>query len=118
MDFPRKHIAGVYQKIGKTFGELIANFVVGSDETGLSGMEGAVSAVGSRGKSKYEKTNNDSRVSITICHKGSVACSNGPTAFLLPGKRKRKAYSNDFLVKHGTAHGSTIAMTESGYTTG
>ena len=48
---------------------------------------------------------------------GSVAGSNRPTAFLLSGKRKHKAFTDDFLVKHGAAPGSTIAMTESGYMT-
>ena len=96
LDLLRERNTGVCQKTGKTFGELIANFIVGGDETGLSGMEGAVSIVGSRGKSKHENNNNDSRVSITMYCAGSVAGSNGPTAFLLSGKRKRKAFLTTF----------------------
>ena len=52
-----------------------------------------------------------------MCRTGSVAGSNGPTAFLLSGKRKRKAFSNGFFVKYGAAYGRTIAITESGYMT-
>ena len=56
-------------------------------------------------------------MSVTMYCTGSAAGSNGPTAFLLFGKRKRKAFSDEFLVNHGAAHGSTIVMTESGYMT-
>ena len=39
---------------------------------------------------------------------------NGPTMFLLSGKRKHKSFSDDFLVKHGVPRRSTITMIESG----
>ena len=66
LDLLRELNAGVCQKTGKTFGELIANFIVAGDETGLSGMEGAVRIVGSRGKSKQEK--------IIMIHVSQLPC--------------------------------------------
>ena len=48
---------------------------------------------------------------------GTVAGTNGPTAFLLKGKRKRKAYSDAFLIKHGCEPGSVITMNENAYMT-
>ena len=48
---------------------------------------------------------------------GSAAGATGPTAFLPPGKHHRKSFSDQWLVKHGAAPGSTIVMTPNGYMT-
>ena len=48
---------------------------------------------------------------------GNVAGNNGPTAFLMKGKRRRLAYIDAFLVKEGCEPGSTIAMMENAFMT-
>ena len=113
----RARNTGVCKETGKTFGEVIHHFIIGGDETGMSGSDGNVEIVGSVEKKKHEATNMDSRVSITMYRTGSVAGSNGPTAFLLSGVNKRKHFDDAFLKKYGAAEGSTIAMTDSAYMT-
>ena len=110
MDLPSEQNTGFYQKTGND--ELIANFFVGGDGTVLSSMECAARVVGYHRKKKHEKNNNDSRMSIIMHHSGSVAASNVSTSFLLSGKPKREEFSDDFLLNHGAAHRSTIAMIE------
>ena len=43
--------------------------------------------------------------------------NNGPTAFIMEGKRRKAAYTDDFLVENRCEPGSTITMTESAYMT-
>lgn len=46
---------------------------------------------------------------------GTPAGDNGPTAFIMKGKRSR--YKDKFLIDNGAAKGSTIAMTENAFMT-
>ena len=48
---------------------------------------------------------------------GSAAGVTGPAGFLPPGQLRRCGYTDEFLVKHGAAEGSTIVMTPTGYMT-
>ena len=48
---------------------------------------------------------------------GSSAGSNGPTAFLMKGKKKKRGYTDEFLVEEGCTRGSTIVMTENAFMT-
>ena len=66
---------------------------------------------------KHEKKVSDSRASITMYRTGTVAGKNGPTAFLMKGKRRKAAYTDAFLEKYGCEPGSTIAMTKNAYMT-
>ena len=43
--------------------------------------------------------------------------SNGPTAFIMKGKKRRNGYDEKFLKKHGAATGSTNAMTDNVFMT-
>ena len=58
-----------------------------------------------------------SRASITIVRTGTVGGTTGPTIILLKGEKKNPIYTDEFLVKHGMAPGSTIIMTENAYMT-
>ena len=42
---------------------------------------------------------------------------NGPTAFIMKGKRRKAAYTDDFLVENRCEPGSTITMVENAYVT-
>ena len=48
---------------------------------------------------------------------GSLFGSNGPTEFIMKGKKRRNGYDERFLENHGAALGSTIAMTENEFMT-
>jgi hypothetical protein len=113
----RRRNTGVCPKTGKSFGELMPHFILGGDETCLLASDGVVRVIGDKDKKKHEKNNNDSRTSITSYRIGSVAGENGPTAFLMAGKRIKAGYTGNFLFQHGAASGSVIVMTKTGFMT-
>ena len=93
LNFLRQKNTGVCRRTGKTFGELIAYFIVGGDESGfIANSNGTVRIVGDRSKSKHEKNCADSRSFITLDRTGFVAGDNGPTAFIMAGKNRRTGY--------------------------
>jgi hypothetical protein len=109
----REKNIGLCKKSGKTFGEVMAHFIIGLDEMCImSDAHGTLTVIGSFDKKKYEKLLQDSRVSITIIRTGTAAGTTGPTIFLLKGTKVKAAYTDDFLMKYGLAPGSTIIMTE------
>ena len=73
--------------------------------------------IGDKEKKKHEAKTGDSRVSITMYRTGSTAGVTGPTAFLMSGVKRKHGYTNDFLVRHGAAEGSSIHMTPTGFMT-
>ena len=50
-------------------------------------------------------------------HKGNCAVNNGPTTFLMKGKKRKAGYTENFLRDNGATVGSTIAMTENEFMT-
>ena len=48
---------------------------------------------------------------------GFASNAQGPTFFLPPGKTRKPAYTDEFLVKHGAAPFSTVIMTKTGFLT-
>ena len=46
---------------------------------------------------------------------GNCAGNNGPTAFLMKGKKRRKGYTNAFLKAEGCAPGSIVVMTDNSF---
>jgi hypothetical protein len=113
----RRRNTGVCRVTGKTFGELMAHFILGGDETCLLANDGVVTVLGDKEKKKHEKVLDDSRVSITMYRLGSAAGSTGPTGFLMSGKRVKTGYTTNFLVDNGAALGSSIHMTKTGFMT-
>jgi hypothetical protein len=109
---------GVCNKTGKSFGELIDHFILGSDETNLvADADGDLKIVGEKGKKKHEKKVADYRGLITMYRTGVAAEHNGPTVFLLKGKKRKPEFNETFLKQDGCALGSTICMTENAYMT-
>ena len=102
---------------GRSFGEVMPYFVVGGDETCFLASSGEVKIIGDKEKPKHEVNTAGSRTSITVYRSGSAAGEDGPTGFLPAGINRKAAYTDEFLVKHGAAPGSTIVMTPTGYMT-
>ena len=48
---------------------------------------------------------------------GVTSGANGPTAFLMKGKRKKEGFTDEFLVENGCAPGSTVVMTKNAFMT-
>ena len=115
-DFLRRTNTGTTPN-GQTFGEVMPHFIVGGDEACLLASNGEVKVIGDKEKSKHQVQTSNSRTSITIYRSGNAAGSEGPTALLPAGIRRKGAYTDEFLVKHGAAPGSTIAMTKTGFMT-
>lgn len=109
---------GLCQKSGKTFGELIDHFVIGADEACLlADAHGSVKILGAADKKKHERKVSDCRASITMFRSGVTVGSNGPTGFLMKGKKKRAGYTDGLLLRHGCEPGSTLIMTENAFMT-
>ena len=86
----------------KTFGELIENFIIGSDETCvMSSKHGVARIVGMEFCKKRESKIQDCRYLITIFRTGNAAGDTGPTVFLTKGKILRSGFTNKFLLKYG-----------------
>ena len=116
--FLRKHNTGTCPVSGKTFGEVIDHFVVGGDETCLmSDSNGDLKIVGAKHKRKHERKVSDHRCSITMFRTGTPAGNNGPTAFILKGKKRPAGISEELLIKNSCEPGSTVAMTENAFMT-
>ena len=118
ISFLREKNTGICNKTGKQFGELIEHFILGGDETCLiADADGDLKIVGEYGKKKHEKKAADYKGSITMYRTGNAAGNNGPTAFVMKGKKRRAGYSDAFLRQEGCAEGSTIVMTENAFMT-
>jgi len=94
------------------------HFISGGDESNfLADADGNLKVLAEKGRPKHEKRAGDFRGSLTALRYGFAGGANGPTAFVLAGKRKRAGYSDKWLKEHGCAHGSTIAMNENAFMT-
>lgn len=103
--------------MGKSFGELIENFLIGGNKTSLiADADGDLRIVGEFGQKKHKKVS-DCWSLITIYRTGTLAGSNGPTVFIVKGKRIRSGYMEDFLMEQGAAFGLSIQMTENAFMT-
>ena len=97
---------------GKSFGELIDQFMIGIDETCLiADYDGDTRIIGKFGKRKHEKMYGNFRASTTMCRTGTVGGSNAPTVFLMEGNNRRSGFSDEYIVESWCAVGSTVQMT-------
>ena len=115
----RERNTGVCRKTGLPFGKLEDHFIVGGDETCLmADADGNLKIMGEYGKKKHEKKVADHRGSTTMYRTGTPAGHNGPTAFIMKGKKRKRGMTDNFLVSQGCApEGSTIEMTENAFMT-
>ena len=78
-------------------GELIDHFILGGDETTLiAEADGDLRIVGEKGKKKHEKKVADYQGLITMYRTGIAAGHNGPTVFLLKGKKRKSGFNETF----------------------
>jgi hypothetical protein len=114
-----KHLRRVLcQSTGKTFGEVMPDFLIGLDEMCLmSDAHGDLRVFASADKKKQEKLLQDSCCSITVVRMGTMSGTTGPTFFLMKGATRRKNFTNDYLIKYGMKPGSTIVMTKNAFMT-
>jgi hypothetical protein len=114
----RTNNTGLCQKSGKTFGEVMPEFLIGLDEMCLmSDAHGDLRVVASADKKKQEKLLQDSRCSITVVCTGTMSGTTGPTYFLLKGTQSKKSFNDAYLMRFGMKPGSTIIMTKNAYMT-
>ena len=73
--------------------------------------QGNIKVYGEVGRRKHEKKAGDYLGSITMYRLGTPVGHNGPTNFIMKGKRKRKGITKNYLLDEGCAVGSTVAMT-------
>ena len=85
---------------GKSFGELLPHFIIGGDETCMiADADGSFKILGEAGKRKHERKTSDYRGSITMYRTGNCAGNNGPTAFIMKGKRVKDGVDDNLLVR-------------------
>ena len=109
---------GLGKLSGKSFGEVMPNFIIGLEEMCLmSDCHSNLRVFAAADKKKEEKLLTDCRCSITVVHTGTASGITGPTIFLLMGKKRHKNFNDDYLVRFGMAKGSTIPMTENAHIT-
>ena len=66
---------------------------------------------------KQAKNLDDCHASITVCRTGTPKGDQGPTTFLMKGKKKRNVYTEKFLMRHGTTPGSEVIVIENAFVT-
>lgn len=94
---------------------VMKHFCVNQDEMCLMASDGAIHIVGDKAKKKHELNLDDSRISMTTLRSGSSGGSNGPTVFAIKGEKKPRGFTDAFLVRQGTAPGSTAVMTPTAF---
>ena len=103
---------------GKSFGELIDQFMIGIDETCLiADSDGDMRIIGEFGKMKHENISGNCRASEKMCRTGTAGGRNATTVFLMGGNNRRSGFSDEYLVESGCSVGSTIQMTEKAFMT-
>ena len=108
----------MYNLTGKTFGEVIQNFVYGGDDTCFQSCgNGKARVFGSYGKKKHKKKTSDSQVSITMYCNGSISGCTGPTILFLEGKSHRLHFTYEWLTDNGAEIGSTVFMNPNAFMT-
>jgi hypothetical protein len=93
------------------------HFSLGLDEEGVRANLGDDKIFSRRGKKKLDRTQDDSRVSITIIRTGTAGGGKGPNQYLLSGVRVKPGFTSEFLEHHGAPPGSRVRMTPTGYLT-
>ena len=70
---------------GKTFGELIWNFIVNGDKTCMHASSRNLHVISSKDRNKHENILHNSCCSIPMYCTGSIAGNTGPTDFFMEG---------------------------------
>ena len=78
----------------------------------ITDASGGLKIFSELGRKKHDKKVANFRYLTTMLQYGSSFGSNGPTEFIMKGKKRRNGYDESFRENHGAAPGSTIAMME------
>ena len=94
------------------------HFLISGDETNLiANPDGEMKTIGEFGRRKHEKKVSDCRSSATMFRTGTAGGNNGPTVFIMAGKRVQQGYDSKYLIWHGAVPGSSIQMTQKAFMT-
>ena len=116
--FLRKKNVGICKcGCGKTFGELIDEFIYGANETCMMASGGMIKIMGAAGRNKQEITNGDLRDFITMLRTGSSASRTGASIFIVKGTRVREGIDTKYLMDWGAGVGSRIVANENAFMT-
>ena len=102
---------------GKTFGEVIDEFIYGVDETCMVASGGAIKIMGAAGRIKHKRKNGDLRDSITLLRTGSSVGQTGASIIIVKGKRVRDHINTKYLMDWGASVSSRIVATENAFMT-
>jgi len=92
----------------------MAACTIGGDEASFWACDGKVKVHGCMSLKKHQKKTSNSRCTITMLRIGNAAGAQGPTGFVLKGKRQSK-FTPAFLARHGAAPGSDVAVNDSAF---
>ena len=67
----------------------------------MSDSNGDLKIVGAKDKRKHERKVSDNRCSITMFRTGLPSGNNGPTAFILKGKKRPAGINEELLIANG-----------------
>lgn len=81
----------------------------------MADANGQLKVMGATDVKKQEKRVSENRASITAFRTGTAIGNNGPTGFVLGGKRKLTGHTDEWLIKEGCEVGSTIVYIFIGY---
>ncbi len=112
-DYCRRVNTGLCQLTGKSFGEVMLDFLIGLDEMCLmSDAHSSLCILTRADKKRQDKLLQDSCCSINIVRTGTMSGTTGPTYILMKGTMCKKHFTNDNLLKYNMKPGSTIIMTK------
>ena len=83
----------------------------------MMASDGNACVIGSSDRKKHEKKLLDSRASTKTYRTGNVNGDPVPTDWRLKGIKKRRIFSEIFILKNGSGAGSTICMTKTAFMT-
>jgi hypothetical protein len=102
---------------GKSYTELRAHMVCGSDEEGVMANANGTRLVGRRAKKQHLVNTDDSRASATVLRTGFAVGFKGPSIYIGTGAVKSAFITTNFLVKHGAPPSSIYDVNPPAYMT-
>jgi hypothetical protein len=102
---------------GHSYQDLEAHFVFNLDEEcALACANRGMKIVSAHGKKQHLRNLHSSRDSITMARCGSAAGAKAATVYMLKGTYRKEGHGDKWLATCGSPPGSTILMSEKGYT--
>jgi hypothetical protein len=102
---------------GKTYTELRAHMVCGSDEEGIMVNTNGTRLIGRVAKKQHLINTDDSRASATVLRTGFAVGLKGPSMYIGTGKTKSAFITTAFLERNGAPAGSIYDVNPAAYMT-